>query len=100
MDIEEIRPELATDEVAAAVFTDAERAQLLGPDRVEKFFTLWTRKEAYLKAIVSGFASPSLEIPGGWEIQEIEVGAGFKAALALQPNRQGACQDMLTQDER
>ncbi len=85
VDLEQIRPELATDEVARAVFTDAEQAALVGPDRVERFFQLWTRKEAYLKAIGQGFASPSLVIPEHWEIFELPTNDGFKAALAVQP---------------
>jgi 4'-phosphopantetheinyl transferase len=85
VDLEEVRPERATDDVARAVFTESERAQLVGPERVERFFQLWTRKEAYLKAIGEGFASPSLEIPDAWEIREIPVEPGFKAALAVQP---------------
>ncbi len=86
VDLEQIRPERATSDVARAVFTDAEQAELVGPDRVERFFQLWTRKEAYLKAIGQGFASPSLVIPEHWEIVELRTNDGFKAALAVQPD--------------
>lgn len=83
IDIEAIRPELATHEVAATVFTDEERALLRGVDHVEQFFRLWTRKEAYLKAIGEGFASPSLEIPSDWQITELAVSDGYRGALAI-----------------
>jgi 4'-phosphopantetheinyl transferase len=82
VDIEAIRPDLATSEVAATVFTGAERAQLLGPNRVDRFFQLWTRKEAYLKAIGEGFASPILEIPAGWLLEDLPIDHGYRAALA------------------
>ncbi|MGC4047821.1 MAG: 4'-phosphopantetheinyl transferase superfamily protein [Armatimonas sp.] len=83
VDIEALRPELATAEVAATVFTEAEREQFVESEWVPQFFRLWTRKEAYLKAIGEGFASPSLEIPSDYQIEELSVVDGYRAALAI-----------------
>lgn len=57
VDIEEIRPESATLDIAARFFTERENEQLRslsGAEQVEAFFNCWTRKEAYLKAIGLG----------------------------------------------
>jgi 4'-phosphopantetheinyl transferase len=63
VDIEEIKAESATSEVAERFFTKRENAELqsLPPDqRTIAFFHCWTRKEAYLKALGCGLsASPT-----------------------------------------
>jgi 4'-phosphopantetheinyl transferase len=63
VDIEEIRPESATDEVAERFFTKRENAELrtlAADERIVAFFKCWTRKEAYLKALGCGLsASPT-----------------------------------------
>lgn len=59
VDVEAIRPDFATDEVARRFFAPAEVAALeaLPPgERVEAFFACWTRKEAYIKARGTGIA--------------------------------------------
>ena len=59
VDIEEIRAESATLDIAARFFTERENEQLRdlsGPEQVEAFFNCWTRKEAYLKAIGFGLS--------------------------------------------
>ena len=59
VDIEEIRPESATLEVAARFFTERENEELRslsGREQMEAFFNCWTRKEAYLKAIGFGLS--------------------------------------------
>jgi 4'-phosphopantetheinyl transferase len=60
VDIEEVKPESATTEVAERFFTKREIAELraLPPDqRVIGFFNCWTRKEAYLKALGCGLSA-------------------------------------------
>lgn len=59
VDIEEIKPESATSDVAERFFTKRENADLqsLPPeDRIVAFFNCWTRKEAYLKALGCGLS--------------------------------------------
>ena len=59
VDIEEIRPESATLDVAERFFTANENRDLRtlrGSEQVEGFFRCWTRKEAYLKALGCGLS--------------------------------------------
>jgi 4'-phosphopantetheinyl transferase len=62
VDIEEIRPESASMDVAARFFTTRENEDLRslsGQEQIHAFFNCWTRKEAYLKAVGCGLsASP------------------------------------------
>lgn len=47
--------------VARTIFSTAEQAEwhaLPGADKLEGFFNAWTRKEAYLKALGTGFSRP------------------------------------------
>jgi 4'-phosphopantetheinyl transferase len=57
IDLEAIRPDFETEEIASRSFSARELDQLrsVAPDqRVERFFVCWTRKEAYVKALGSG----------------------------------------------
>jgi len=61
IDLEKLRPESATKEVAEQFFSTKEQEELLRlpPDsRVQGFFNCWTRKEAYLKARGEGLQVP------------------------------------------
>jgi 4'-phosphopantetheinyl transferase len=61
VDVEAIRPVDDRDELARRVFTVDERARLqaLPPEtRDEAFFTGWTRKEAFVKALGEGLSHP------------------------------------------
>jgi 4'-phosphopantetheinyl transferase len=106
VDIEAVRPDFATDAIAAQHFSAAEvRALLtLHPTlRVAAFFRCWTRKEAYLKAQGEGIAfgldhftvSLDVENPallavdgdptagGRWLLRALPIDAGYEAALAI-----------------
>jgi len=64
VDIEEIKPESATMDVAERFFTKRETAELqtvVADQRVIAFFNCWTRKEAYLKALGCGFSSSPID---------------------------------------
>src|SRR5271166_4134316 len=53
VDLEWLRPEIASEEIASRYFSLREREELLSlppSARVEGFFNAWTRKESYLKA--------------------------------------------------
>jgi len=108
VDIEFIRPEFASEEIAERFFSDHEVAALRAlPEKAqsEAFFNCWTRKEAYIKAIGEGMSMPlnqfhvSLE-PGSparllgnlrdanevsrWSLQELAPGPGYVAAVAVE----------------
>lgn len=109
IDVERMRPDLDVAGISQRFFTLPERQHLLraaGQDRLLRFFELWTRKEALVKAAgvgVNGLADAStlesmarLRDESGVErtfcLRQIQAAAGYAMALAVQcaqPN-QGA----------
>jgi 4'-phosphopantetheinyl transferase len=111
VDIECMRDDFATDEIAAHFFSAEEVAQLrrvpLGL-RTEAFFNCWTRKEAYIKARGEGL-SRSLDsfdvslapgVPAAllrsrcdpsdvsrWNLHELFPAADYAAAIAIESGR-------------
>lgn len=107
IDIERVRTDADCDAIAARFFAPAERATLssLAPaDRIEAFFTCWTRKEAVLKAVGLGISGGlgRLEVaclpgdgahvvrsdlaevdPARWSLVDLECPAGYRSALAV-----------------
>jgi 4'-phosphopantetheinyl transferase len=64
VDLEYIRTDFPTLEIAKSYFSAAEQAELRSlPDflQPEAFFNAWTRKEAYIKAIGQGLSMPLTE---------------------------------------
>ena len=108
VDLEKIRANLDCDQIAGRYFSKKENDLLQSvpyPRRYETFFTLWTGKEAWLKAIGMGVSVPLdrfdvsgileapkvlLNPPGGppgspvWSLGRCSAGEGYAAALAVQ----------------
>jgi 4'-phosphopantetheinyl transferase len=106
VDLERIRPDFTSREIAGQFFSPDEIAALRGlpvESQTAAFFACWTRKEAFIKAHGSGLSLPlhkfvvSLNMParlvrtdfdpdavGQWTLHELEAGEGFAAALAVE----------------
>jgi 4'-phosphopantetheinyl transferase len=95
VDIQETRPVGGLEAIADRRFTAAEAAELRrlgGDERLALFHRLWVRKEAYLKATGAGLRGSlasidalAPELPGGWELTDLDVPEGYAGALALAP---------------
>lgn len=103
VDVELIRPDFATDEIAERYFSREEVLELrrLPPSmRSEGFFLCWTRKEAYIKARGEGLQIPlaSFQVsltPGevtrlksednsNWDLLSLQPGTGYVGALVTE----------------
>jgi 4'-phosphopantetheinyl transferase len=107
VDLECIRPLPNLDDVAARVFTAGERQALdawPAAERAQAFFSGWTRKEAYIKAVGQGIARlahvevamapgapPALlrvddepEAPKRWALHDLAPLPGFVAAVCFE----------------
>ncbi len=108
VDLERVRSDVATEEIAERFFSAREAAVLRALDpasRVQAFFRIWTRKEAYLKATGRGLLSPLRELdvsflpdepaallatPLGpreacrWRLEELFADARYVAAIAVE----------------
>ena len=90
VDVEAVRELQEAEAIAARVFTRGENAayRALGAhERPLGFFTCWTRKEAFVKAVGGGLSMPLGELdvsaaPPGWRLDSFVPAAGFVAALA------------------
>jgi len=108
VDVEYIRGDFVTDEVAGHFFSAGEVKQLRSvPDELKTraFFDCWTRKEAYIKARGEGIYCPLDQfevslVPGErprllesrvesgeserWSFEELRPGAGYAATVAVE----------------
>lgn len=90
VDVEFVRADLVIED--ARLFAPAELQplrSLSGDERARCFFRLWTRKEALLKAMGTGFNAPSktLHEPDAhrrWLVVDMDCFAGYAAALAVE----------------
>lgn len=107
VDVEQIRSEIDTDEIARQFFSISESSCLesISPElRVNAFFDCWTRKEAFIKAHGAGLSIPLDQFdvslsPGEpaqllevkwekveaveWSLRAIDVAGGYAAAFAV-----------------
>jgi 4'-phosphopantetheinyl transferase len=86
VDVERLRPvpdaahmvERFLPAAAGAAFRALPEAQ-----RQRGFLRLWTRQEAYLKALGAGLSGRLDELPGeGWDLRDLEPASGYVAAVA------------------
>ena len=110
VDIEWMKPKFPIDEIATRFFSAAEISvlnTLPADERVEAFFSCWTRKEAYIKALGEGLSIPldSFDVAFGsqraaallevrdnpdevsrWSMYDLNVPKDYKAALVVEGN--------------
>ena len=106
VDVEHIRADFASEDIARRYFSRAEvdAFNALPPgEQVAAFFRCWTRKEAYIKAIGKGFSqaldafdvtlAPGIEPAllraedddaSRWLLRNVDVGEGYAGALAVE----------------
>jgi len=90
VDVEEVKPRLHLNALAARVLNDEEHAAWLtldhADDRLRSFLRAWTQKEAYVKALGTGMATRLRDVPAqveGWRRCALDLGADRLAALAV-----------------
>lgn len=108
VDVEYVRADVNVAEIAPSFFSPGEVAaldSLPAHARTRAFFACWTRKEAYIKARGRGLSLPLdgftvslkpgepaalLDVAGDpperarWRLHDLEAGAGYAAALAVE----------------
>ena len=108
VDVERIRPDFATEEIARKFFSPNEAAKLLALPaelRSAVFFDCWTRKEAFIKARGLGMSlpldqfevafapgeTPALihaqddpQAPSRWTMRPLAPGAGYAGAVLVE----------------
>lgn len=107
VDVEEVTTDIPHREMASRFFSSSELRDLdqrPADDQIDHFFSVWTRKEAYLKGIGTGLSLPPdgfsvtvggreptpVDDPSGterWWTLGIEVAEGFKSAVAVPLDR-------------
>jgi 4'-phosphopantetheinyl transferase len=108
VDLEQFRPEFASDQIAERFFSANEVARLHSlpaSKQTQAFFNCWTRKEAFIKAKGTGLSQPLDQFdvtlgpdepaalletkwdqtePARWLLKSIDLGSDFAAALAFE----------------
>ena len=106
VDVEHVRADFATADIARRFFSQAEVEafdMLPREEQVAAFFRCWTRKEAYIKAIGKGLSQPldgfdvtlgpgeeaallraAADDASRWVMSDVDVGPGYAGALAVE----------------
>ena len=92
IDVEEVHAVAEADSIAERFFAPGERSafrSLKPGERNAGFLQLWTRKEAFVKALGDGLAVPLERLdasvpPCGWSIESFSPEPGYIGALAAQ----------------
>jgi 4'-phosphopantetheinyl transferase len=88
VDVEKMREAVNFDLLAEHYFDPADAGTLRSlpsPAKVEKFYELWTRTEACLKAAGTGFMNGAKIIePDRWSLLKLTPAEGYAAALAVE----------------
>jgi 4'-phosphopantetheinyl transferase len=92
VDVERIEPRRALGPIADRLFDAAEAAELRSmseASRIRRFFELWTRKEAYAKALGVGLSVPLewLRPPRGWSLVDLPLGPEHVGTLCVRGRR-------------
>lgn len=107
IDVEYIRSDTDYEAIQYVAFSEVERtafSQIPPKARKKVFFDWWTRKEAYLKAVGTGFSIPATEIelhhdssdlplllkapgeqnPARWSIYPVDLADGYAGSIAAE----------------
>lgn len=92
VDVEQIRSGADYDEIAKNFFSPVEVRRLNeAPNhlRPEAFFTCWTQKEAYVKALGEGFEIPLAsftvsDLHEAWSLRTLQPAPGYVGAVAIE----------------
>jgi 4'-phosphopantetheinyl transferase len=103
IDVERINPDFAFQDLLPASFSQPEQHFIdAGPDARSRFYQLWTRKEALIKATGKGIDTDFPQIPsltgehavesaligqaGSWRVNSFRVSPDYPAAIAYPPS--------------
>jgi 4'-phosphopantetheinyl transferase len=90
VDVERVEPRRAVGPIVDRLLAPADAAELRSLDgdrRTRRFFEVWTRQEAYAKALGIGLQRSSLGTPppdGHWLSRTLPMPAGFVASLCVE----------------
>ena len=107
VDVEHVRADFSFREILPYLFSPAEVASVRqSPDEAQAFYTLWTRKEALVKATGKGVDDDFAHVPatdgrhptnpaalgntGSWQVCSFAVAGGYPGAVAHADAASGA----------